>query len=51
MAPSSISAHLHQMREAALVHPQRVQNAVYYHFLYENYQANIAYLAHIFETR
>lgn len=51
VAPSSISAHLHQMREAALVHPQREQNAVYYHFLYENYQANIAYLAHIFETQ
>ena len=49
VAPSSISAHLHQMREAELVYPQRVQNAVYYRFLYENYQANIAYLAHIFE--
>ena len=49
VAPSSISAHLHQMREAELVYPQRVQNAVYYRFLNENYQANLAYLARIFE--
>ena len=51
VAPSSISAHLHQMREAELVYPQRVQNAVYYRFLNENYQANLEYLAQIFENR
>lgn len=49
VAPSSISEHLRSMREAELIYPQRIQNAVYYRFLHENYKAQTSYLAHLYE--
>lgn len=44
IAPSTVSVHLKMMRDAELIYPQRVQNAVYNRFLYENYQAFLAFL-------
>lgn len=49
IAPSSVSEHLKIMRDAELVYPQRVKNAVYNRFLYENYQALASYLVNFFE--
>lgn len=49
VAPSSISEHLRSMREAELIYPQRIQNAVYYCFLHENYKAHASYLEHLFD--
>lgn len=49
IAPSSVSEHLKIMRDAELVYPQRVKNAVYNRFLYENYQALASYLGSFFE--
>lgn len=50
VASSSISEHLRSMREAELIYPQRIQNAVYYRFLQENYQAQVSYLSHLFDS-
>lgn len=51
VAPSTISVHLKALRDAELIYPNPVGNAVYYHFLKENYHAQLAYLEGIFETK